>query len=275
MKLKGYLIIIAALIILSPVKGQTKSSDISPLLENLYNRILYTNEDTERIRLNDSVRLIISSYVTSDTIFDHKFTNLRYLGQIISPDSHLKIINWNLILRDGSNKYFCYIIRKGEKGEQNLVYELTGENQTVAVRTDQTYSDKNWYGTLYYGIQQFRKDKNIYYVILGIDYGNILITRKIIDVLSFPEDGSLLFGNQCFIKGEEIKYREVIEYSSEGVMTLRFHSKKMIVFDHLVSISNDQNEKPEYSGAEFNYDAYVLKKEVWNFIENVDVKNKK
>ena len=107
------------------VSGQTKSPDISPLLENLYYRILYTNNDAERIRLNDSVRLIINSYVASDSVFKHKFTNLRYLGQIVSPDSRLKIINWNLILRDGSNKYFCYFIKKGREGrtEQGI---LTG-----------------------------------------------------------------------------------------------------------------------------------------------------
>ncbi|MCU0474152.1 MAG: hypothetical protein MUC93_12455 [Bacteroidales bacterium] len=275
MKSKRYIIIIAALIIMSPVKGQTKSPNISPLLENLYNKILYTNDDGERIRLNDSVRLIISSYVASDSVFEHKFTNLRYLGQVTSPDSRLKIINWNLILRDGSNRYFCFLIRKGDKGEQNRVYELTGENQEEAVRTDQTYTDKNWYGALYYSIQPFKKEKRTYYILLGIDYGNILITRKIIDVLSFPEGGSILFGNDCFVKGEDKNFREVLEYSSDGVMTLRLHSKKMIVFDHLVSFSDDQNEKPEYAGAEFTYDAYLLKKGVWKFIKNADVKNKK
>ena len=45
-------------------------------------------------------------------------------------------------------------------------------------------------------------------------------------------------------------------------MTLRIHSKKMIVFDHLASLSDGQNENPEYTGAGFTYDAFVLKKGV-------------
>lgn len=275
MKLKQYITILSFLMIMSVVSGQTKSPDIAPLLENLYSRILYTNNDAERIRLNDSIRLLINSYVTSDSIFKHKFTNLRYLGQVDSPDSRLKIINWNLILRDGSNKYFCYFIMKGGKGEQNKIYSLAGENHVEAIRTDKTYTDKDWYGALYYDIQQFRKNDKTYYIILGIDYGNILINRKIIDVLSFPEGGSLLFGNDCFIKEQEKKFREVLEYASEGIMTLRIHSKKMIVLDHLVSFAGGQNENPENTGAGLTFDAYVLKRGVWKYVNNVNVKNKK
>jgi hypothetical protein len=236
---------------------------------------LYTNTDAERLRLNDSVKLIIRSYVASDSVFEHKFTNLRYLGQITSPDASLKIVTWNLVLREGSNKYFCFLIRKGKKGEQNQVFELIGENREEAVRKDIPYSDKNWYGALYYAIQPFKKDKRTSYILLGIDYGNILIARKIIDVLSFPDEGGILLGKDCFLKGEEKSFREVFEYSAEGIMTLRIHTRKMIVFDHMVSFADDHTDNPEYYGAEFTYDAFVFKKGNWKFTKNVDIKNKK
>jgi homoaconitase/3-isopropylmalate dehydratase large subunit len=273
MNIKVSYIIIGILVLISPVKGQSKTGDISVTLEKLYDRILYTNIDAERLRLNDSVKLLIDSYVTSDSAFTHNFTNLRYLGQITSPDKQLKIINWNLILRNGSNKYFFYMIRKGAKGKGNQIYKLAGEHKEKTVRTDIEYNSENWYGALYYAIQPFKKDKQVNYILLGIDVGNSQISRKIIEVLSFTPGGEIVFGKNCFKKENEIKSREVLEYFSEGVMTLRLNSKNMIVFDHLVSFSDDQKNNPESYGAEYTYDSYIYRKGLWQFTKNVDVRN--
>ncbi len=60
------------------------------MLEELFDRLTGNYNDTERIRINDSIRIILDSYVKSDSVFKHRFTNLRYLGQIMSPDSLLK-----------------------------------------------------------------------------------------------------------------------------------------------------------------------------------------
>jgi hypothetical protein len=269
MKLKPYINIILVLILFPTLKGHSQSKDISLTLQNLYDRILYSNNDVEKLRLNDSVRLLIDNYVTSDTVFVHKFSNLRYLGQIKSTDSKLKIINWNLILRDGSNKYFCYLIRKGEKGKGNKVYKLNGSHSDNSIKTDRSYSEKDWYGALYYAIQPYKED----YIFLGIDNGSLFQTRKIIDVLSFTTEGGILFGKSCFIRGKETKMREVLEYSSEGVVSLRFKSPKLIVFDHLDIISTGHETNTDSYGAGLSFDGYKLKKGNWEFISEIDVKN--
>ncbi|HNW56810.1 MAG TPA: hypothetical protein PKM69_03485 [Bacteroidales bacterium] len=257
------------------VSGQTKKNDASQTLEKLFGRLLTDYEDVDRLKINDSIRLIIDSYTESDTVFEHHFTNLRYLGQIVSPDSHLKIITWNLIFKDGSNKYFSYLIKKVGKGEKNRVYRLTGTHNNEPIRTDTTYSETDWYGALYYDIKPFKTGKQTNYALLGIDYGNSSTNRKIIEVLSFSPDGEIIFGKRCFVSGNELKFREVLEYSSGGVMTLRFNSSKEVVFDHLVSFSKSNKSDREYYGAEYSYDAYILKKGVWQFTRNFIARNKK
>ncbi len=77
---------------------------------------------------------------------------------------------------------------------------------------------------------------------LGIDYGNPVITRKIIDVLSFAADDSILFGRKWFESGEVTRYRHVFEYASNGMMSLSFSSDKSIVFDHLVPVFQSQKD---------------------------------
>jgi len=275
MNRKLYIIIIAVIFFTIRVNGQTVKQDISLSLENLFNRILNSNNDDERLIINDSVRLIIDDYATSDSVFTHRFTNLRYLGQIKSPDSRIKVITWNLALRNGGNKYFLYILRKGYEGSKNHVYKLVGENHEEVIRTDINYFVNDWYGALYYAIQPFRHKRSVYYILLGLDKSSTFNSRKIIEVLSFSENGEIVFGKDCLIKGDETKFREVIEYSSEGVVTLRLDSKRKIVFDHLAPITSVYDNFSENFGAGLSFDGYVLKKGMWRFVSNVDVKNKK
>jgi hypothetical protein len=275
MKRYTYIIIVLLLISALQTNCRAVSPDTSVVLESLFRRILNTNSDAERIRLNDSVKVIIDSYSASDSVLVHKFSHLRYLGQILSSDSKVKIITWNLILREGGNKYFCYIIRKGNRGEPNKIHKLTGENRDESPAADSTYLEKDWYGALYYALQPFKKDKQIHYLILGIDYGNSSTARKIIDVMTFTPEGDILFGNKCFRKDDNLSSRIVIEYFSEGVISLRMLSPKTVVFDHLASISDDQKSSPENLGSEYSFDGYTLKKGLWRFISNVDARNKK
>ena len=45
-----------------------------------------------------------------------------------------------------------------------------------------------------------------------------------------------------FASGEEIKFRDVFEYASNAMMSLRFRSDSSIVFDHLVPFSPAHEE---------------------------------
>ena len=61
-----------------------------------------------------------------------------------------------------------------------------------------------------------------------------IITRKIIEVLTFTGEGGTVFGKEIVHAGDIVKFREVLEYSHTAVISLRFPSDKTIVFDHLV-----------------------------------------
>ena len=258
-----------------PVSGQAGIRDTPGILENLYKRITDTKDENEKLRLNDSIKLIISSYAASDSVFNHRFENLRYLGQIISPDLKLKIITWNVFMRNSPNRYFCYLIRKGERKQKNSVCFLAGQNREEPIRTDITYNSNNWYGALYYAIQPFRKKRQTHYIVLGLDHGNISVSRKMIDVLSFTPEGDLLFGLDCIVKNGETKLREVLEYSPEGVVTLRMENRNLIVFDRLTTLASGHGTGSEFSGAGITFDGYIFKRGSWRFVSDVDVKNKK
>jgi hypothetical protein len=159
-------------------------------------------------------------------------------------------------------------------GDKNEIYRLTASYNNVSVRTDTIYSEADWYGALYYDMKPCMTNGAKCWLLLGIDYGNPLISRKIIDVLSFTANDSIVFGKRWFISGEEKKFREVFEYSSNGTMSLRFSSDSSIVFDHLVPFSPElKNDRQSY-GPDYSYDAYIFKNGFWKLTINVDARNK-
>ncbi len=252
---------------------QVPSKDVPEVLEQLFNRLINNYNDNDRIRINDSLRMIVNDYAKSDSVFIHRFTNLRYLGQIVSPDSLIKIITWNLVLENKPGKYYSYFIRKQEAGKENLVYDLSTSYSEEPLRTDTTYTKTNWYGALYYDIKPFVIDNDQFWVVLGIDYGNPEISRKIIDVVSFNINGSILFGKKWFMADEKKSYRAVFEYASNAMMTLRFRSDSSIVFDHLVPFSASHKDDRQFYGPDYSFDAYNFENGVWKLLINVDVRN--
>ncbi len=275
--MKRYFIILALFVIV-PSRSlfcQTNAGRVASVLEGMFRRVRENPTSAEKLATNDSIRNIVENYAASDTIFKHRFASLRFLGQITSPDSLVKIITWNLILDDGGNRYFCYFIRKSPQGVKNQLFTLSGIYNETPERTDTIYTSSNWYGALYYDLRPFETNGVKSYVLLGIDYGNSFITRKIIDVLSFGPENRLIFGKKCFSDGKEIQWRVVFEYTSKAVMSLRFEKDNLIVFDHLSPASPDLKDNRQFYGPDFSFDSYSLEGGIWKLKPDIDIRNKK
>ena len=268
-----FYIILFILLSTSFAKSQVPSVATPQVLEELFNRLVDNYNDNDRIRINDSIRLIIDSYAKSDSVFNHRFNNLRFMGQITSPDSLLKIITWNLVLDSQPGKYFCYFIRKQDRGKENLIYRLSADYNEKPVRTDAAYNESDWYGALYYDLRPYNIDDKRCWILLGLDYGNSFISRKIIEVLSFMPGNKIVFGRKWFSSTEEIKSRAVFEYASDAMMSLRFSSDSSIVFDHLVPFSPALKDDRQYYGPDYSFDAYNFENGLWRLKINVDARN--
>jgi hypothetical protein len=268
------ILILLFIVFLNPwANGQEAFLNFETQLEPLFGRLNDNIQDDHKLALNDSVCRIIEKYAASDYAFSRRFDNLKYLGQITSPDSLLKIINWNLVLNDGINRYTCYFVKRNDTGS-NLIYKLSGSGIKSAVKTDTTYTQSDWYGALYYDLRPFVTKTGVCYIILGIDYNTQLITRKFIDVLAFQSTGEIIFGRKCFFNGKELKYREVFEYTSKAVMTLRFVSDSSVVFSHLSRFSHGMPDFPGYYGPDQSYDAYNFSNGLWRLDPDIDIRNK-
>lgn len=254
-------------------KCQISTAEMSASLEKLYGRLNSVAEDSIRLRINDSIKFFIDSYVASDRIFTHTFSNLKHLGQITSSDSVIKIVTWNLVLNNEPGRYFCYFIRKSAEGSANDVYYLTHSYDDKKILADTVYSQSDWYGALYYDIRPFYADNRKCWVLLGISYSNPMLTRKIIEVLDFTRENKIIFGRKWFDSGKSLYFRHILEYSASAVISLRFRSDSSIVFDHLVLLPPSGFDDRLYYGPDYSYDAFIFNNGVWSLSINIDARN--
>ena len=247
----------------------------SETLEKLFGKLITEREDSVRLRVNDSIKTIVDKIVEADSIFDFNFTNVRFLGQITSTDSIIKIVSWNLNMRNEPSKYFSYIIKKNEPDKPNSIYKLTADYSLADISKDTIYTCENWYGALYYEIRPFIIDGEKRWIALGINYGNPLITKKVIDVIGFNPDGVIEFGIPVFLysETEELRSREVFQYSADAAMTLRFLDDNTIVFDHLAPFAPELVGRMEFYGPDFSQDAFIFQDGMWNFNLDIDARN--
>ena len=254
--------------------SQNDSLSVSETLEKLFGRLISEREDSVRLSVNDSIKMIIDEIVEADSIFNFNFNNVRFLGQITSTDSVVKIVSWNLNLRNEQGKYFCYMIKKNEQNNPNSIYNLTANYSLADISKDTIYTSENWYGALYYEIRPFIMNGEKRWITLGINYSNPLITKKIIDVVAFKSDGEIEFGAPVFsLSEEELKSREVFLYSADAAMTLRFADDDTIIFDHLVPFAPEFVGQMEYYGPDFSYDAFIFGEGAWIFKSDIDARN--
>ena len=254
-------------------KSQSSADEMPVTLERLFNRLRSVTEDVDRLRINDSIKSCIDVYAASGEVFDRNFPNLKYLGQITSPDSLVKILTWNLVLKSEPGKYYCYIIRRSSDLKPDKVFCLIRGYDDKQISKDTIYTQADWYGALYYDIKPFVEGSGHAWVLLGINYCNQFMTRKIIDVLSFSDDDKIIFGMKLFDTGSSLNYRHILEYSASAIISLRFRSDSTIVFDHLVPLPPSGFDDRIYYGPDYSYDAYILRKGLWKLSINVEARN--
>ena len=274
--MKSLYLIIIILICTGAVNlsGQGKLPAVQNDLQRMFIAIRPNGNLPDRIKSNDSIRIILGNYASSDSVFRHRFSTIRSLGQITSPDSLLKILTWNFVDADSRSTYFAFLVKRDIKKGGGKVFFLQAPGREFPENTDTIYNIRNWYGALYYDLRPFEYMGNVKYVALGIDYGSQFITRKLIEVISFRGDEGIEFGAPCFSDGKNLRSRVVFEYASTAVMSLKFESEGQIVFDHLSPVSPQYRDNRQFYGPDFSFDAFVLDKGTWKYKADIDIKNK-
>ena len=111
-------------------------------------------------------------------------------------------------------------------------------------------------------------------MLLGWKGNTVKTNKKVIDVITFRDDKPV-FGHSVFDGNGKVRKRVVFEYTRQASMLLKYlPDEHLIVFDHLVPPDKKQKGNFEVYGPDLSYDGYRFKDGRWEFVENLDMRNK-
>ena len=214
-------------------------NEISPILLNGKNEL-------ERFSANEKFVEIWDLILDDPKSLKHKFESIKNFPIITSKDKKLRIINWIVALENNTYQYHGIVqyFNSSNKYQVSRLIPLSGEMKNVeSIKLE----NNNWYGALYYQMEEIKRGNKKYYVLLGWNGNDERSNIKVIDVLSVKKD--LVFGAPIFRVDKKRLNRYIIEYKEDASASIKFKKKEeRIVFSNLIPLND---------GMEGLYDYYV------------------
>jgi len=218
------------------------------------------------------VRGLVRSLKTRNS-FNYPFDSLLTVSHLYAPDSSFRIFTWELKKDD------YVLLQKGaiqlhtRDGSLKL-FPLFDYSMFTGKPLDSVRTPANWIGAIYYKIieKEFRGKK--YYTLLGFDDFSISSTKKWLEVLSFDQNQQPVFGgpmisfkNDTLQKPVQARFNT--EYKKEAASVMNYDSSlDMIVFDHLISESDEPEKKNTYV-PDGTYEGFKWQNGQWVHVDQV------
>lgn len=239
-----------------------------------FNKMSLTSNENSKLLINQDLNNHLYQALKIRESFFYSFDTLKYLGHITSDDGLMKVYTYNIPLAYGTHKYFGFIQLYHKKEDTVYLYKLTDADLNPSELESQSIPLNKWYGALYYQVISKKIKGEKYYHLLGIDFNDILTSKKIIDVLYFNQFGELTLGKPIFEYNNQLKYRVVFEYSARVAMLLTYDERlDMITFDHLSPFQPSLTGNFQFYGPDLSYDGFEFDKTRWLHRSNIDVRN--
>lgn len=269
------------------LSGDASTVADQQLLKSICTRLFSAKTDEDKKKYNQELLTTFENILSKPQSFDISFDSLKNdMAILVSPDHQFRIINWNIEKSDKTYEYFGFIQSKhtvAEKGgrlkkknETIQLYPLIDKSQEIKNPENAITDNKKWFGMLYYKIVVKKTKTKTYYTLLGYDLNDQYSKRKIIDVLTFDNNGTPRFGADIFVMEKKFPKRVIFEYAATCNMSLRYNSQKdSIVFDHLAPTQPQLEGQYQYYCTDFSYDGFGFKRGKWNYGTDLNATNEK
>lgn len=269
------IISLMTLLLFYPSIGQNKSF-FQEKIDSIRSILKYVNNLD-----NDSMKLVLgerSANFLQDLLMHPKGWRINYssLSDVISyletDDKIVRIFTWGIKLSD-DYIYYGFIYRYDKKSNSAFFYRLYDKSDKL-INSQKKFLDAwNWYGCVYYKVITKKYKGKTIYTVLGTDPNGNLLNRKIIDVITFYNNGSPRFGYNFKDEiGQPVK-RFIFEYNNQAAMLLKWDDiLNMIIFDHLSPSEPKYKGMHQFYGPDFSYDGLKFEKGKWLYVIDLDVR---
>lgn len=219
------------------------------------------------------VRQLVRALKITDSYL-YPFDTLGKVINIINADDNsFRIFNWGIVPNNISKRYYGAI--QLPQHQLKLIGLNDYSEQLEHGEEDSVLTGGKWFGALYYRIVSREVHGKKIYTLFGLNSGNPLSNRKILDPMSFdPGGNSVTFGAAIFgvvsrnFPQQRVN-RFVLEYKKNVTAMMNWdEERKVIVFDKLVSQVNDPGRRYTYvpSG---QYDGFEWADDTWRYVRDL------
>jgi len=197
------------------------------------------------------------------------------ISKLYSPDSTFRIFTWQM-----QKDEYVYLQRgaiqmKTADGSLKL-FPLFDVSMFTKNPMDSIRDRNNWVGAIYYRVVMKNHNNKKYYTLLGFDDYSVASNKKWMDVLTFNDKGEPVFGGPISYTDSSKKAKLIprfsIEYKKDAKTFFNYDPElDMIVFDHLISESNEPDRKEtmipdgDFEGFKWQNGQWVHVDKVFNF----------
>ncbi len=240
-------------------------------LQKIADQMLHgKNDDARQDALEAFIPKLVRALKTTNSFY-FPFDSLQTISIKYPKDSTFRIFTW---LQETDNGFFRHhgAIQMNTPNGSLKLFALIDSSDAMA-NQDTITSNQAWYGCLYYNIVQTHFFNQEYYTLCGWDGNNPRSQKKLLEMLTF-KNGQPVFGGPYFSFEEDSAKRPTqnrffLEYKKEASVTLNYYpDMDEIVYDHLISESNEPSRKYTYV-PDMDYEAFKWKNGKWVHIDKI------
>jgi len=198
----------------------------------------------------------------------YPFDSLKKMVNIIyADDKNFRIFNWEISPSNVTRRYYGAIQTPGEKLKLYGLLDYTEELGKGI--EDSVLTGGKWFGALYYRIISHEVQGEKVYTLFGVNQSSPIETMKVLDAMTIDSRG-VMFGAPIFgVASKNFPNHRVnrflLEYKKGVQASMNWDStRNEIIFDKLVSITNDPGRKYTYAPSG-EYDGFMWANETWNY----------
>lgn len=245
-------------------------------LNSYVEQILSIEDDEQRLSINEALKSLLKTELQKKGAFNFPFDSLTSMSVLTPADSAFRLFNWSVPMNDGSYNYECFMLQRGENGNQLTILKPILVD-TIDVEFEKFKGNANeWPQALYYKIISKETFNRKYYTLLAWDGHNRLTKRKWIEVFWFDRNGELQMGAPIFKQERKARLlRPVFRYSAQHAMKMDYNpSKDRIEFDYLAPENSRLEGVYEYYFPDVTQDAFRWNNDYWEFEKLIDNEEK-
>lgn len=276
----GFALVAAGLLAQTPVLGQKLSAADKKVLQKkedtlklLSRDMVFSPQPGERFRSDSNfTRALVRALKVKNSFF-YPFDSLN-VSKLYSPDSTFRIFTWQL-----KKDEYVYLqkgaIQMNTKDGSLKLFPLFDYSMFTKDPEDSVRTRNNWIGAIYYRIIKKEHNGKPYYTLLGFDDYAISSNKKWMEVMHFDDKGEPVFGGPVIsfkndTTKKAVQSRFSIEYKKEAKTFFNYDPEKdIIVFDHLISESNEPGRKETYI-PDGDFEAFKWQDGQWVHVERLD-----